>query len=490
VFWKKSPDQKDSHFCQLGVDARFGTMVPLVAKMNDSCPLNGNETIVAPSTPYGESGIAVVRLSGSLCRTLVTAALGRDDPTPRHAYYGPYTKLDGEIVDSVIYIYFESPRSYTGECMLEISAHGSPLAVQDIVRDLMERGARYAEPGEFTRRAFLNGKMDLCRAEAVADFIHAQSEQALRVAHGQLCGSFSRKLDDFVRHLTEIVAVVEAYLDFSDDDLPPEDRSALVGRLTRIEHDVERLLDCHRSLPGLKNGWLAVIVGAPNAGKSTLLNTLLGRERALVGPMPGTTRDFIGEWIRLGRQGWRLVDTAGVHDTTDVLEQRSIEKTREQVERAKLILWAIDRSRPCPPIPDWMRRSLRIDKTLVVLNKSDLEIDARSLPGEFHDFHQVEVSLLDDRDGPRLKKILGKIADAALGEIADVDVWVNDRHAEALRSTQMYVRTALSALGQNRYADGLANDLKCALAALETIVGRRDYESVLDEIFSRFCIGK
>ncbi len=449
-----------------------------------------SETIVALSTPYGESGIAVIRLSGPACFGLAKRIFGRTEVVPRYAYYGNYTDTQDALLDSVIYIYFGKGHSYTGEEMLEISTHGNVLIIQKVVEDLVKRGCRHAEPGEFTRRAFLNGKLDLCQSEAVADLIHAKSEKALQIAHRQLHGEFSERLQKFIDGLIEGIAIMEAYLDFPEDDLPAEDAFRVVEHLKFILNEIELLLASHQQMPTLTNGIRTIIVGPPNAGKSTLLNALLGQERALVSPIPGTTRDFISEFIHVGPYGLRLVDTAGVHDTSDEIERRGIEKTLQQLGLADIVLLVLDRSLPFMGLPPWVQESLKPTNTLVLINKVDLPCVATNLLNIFKGFQFFELSLKDASFLPVLKDVLVQFLHKRFKGFSDVSFMVHDRHAEALKTARENLNSALLALQNNHYADVIASELKNSLYALEKIIGRVDYERVLDDIFSRFCIGK
>ena len=292
------------------------------------------DTIAALSTPFGVSGIAVVRCSGSNCVAIIRSALNKDHFEPRRVYHGFYRLLSDDVLDEVVWTFFEKNASYTGEEMLEISCHGNPLIVRQLLRDAVARGCRAAEPGEFTRRAFLNHRIDLCRAEAVSDVIHAQSLQALTLARKQLCGSLSRKIEDFIQQLTDQIAVVEAYAP-------------------------------------LQNGIRTVIVGLPNAGKSTLFNRLLGQDRAIISSIPGTTRDFISETLPLEPYALRLTDTAGLRETDNAIERLGIQHTNDQLEKADLILWVVDGSQPYSADLGALKVRLPSEKTVILLNKSD-----------------------------------------------------------------------------------------------------------------------
>jgi tRNA modification GTPase len=278
------------------------------------------DTIAALATPVGTAAIAVVRASGPDTARLAREIFGATPP-PRVATHSDYRDRAGVVVDDVLVTFFAGPRSYTGEDSLEVSCHGNPFIAQKILEDLFARGCRPAEPGEFTQRAFLHGQMDLSQAEAVMDLIHARSEKALAAANQQLRGSLGRQMNALIDRLLQVLARVEAYIDFPDEDLPPEDRVLVARELTQLTRETDRLLATSHYGQMLRDGIKTVIVGAPNVGKSSLLNRLVGSERALVSPEPGTTRDFIEERILVGPHCLRVIDTAGLNPSPAPLEK-------------------------------------------------------------------------------------------------------------------------------------------------------------------------
>ncbi|WP_415663365.1 tRNA uridine-5-carboxymethylaminomethyl(34) synthesis GTPase MnmE, partial [Rariglobus hedericola] len=306
------------------------------------------DTIAALATPVGTSAIAVVRVSGPDCASLAQGLFGPVPLPPRVARHTDYRNLQGAVLDDVLATFYQAPRSYTGEDSLEIALHGNPFIAQSILNDLLARGIRLAEAGEFTQRAFLCGKMDLSQAEAVMDLIHARSERALAAANQQLRGSLGRHLSELTEGLLLVLARIEAYIDFPDEDLPAEDRRIVVKELDTVLHGTARLLATHHYGELLRDGIKTVIIGEPNAGKSSLLNRLIGRDRALVSPEPGTTRDFIEERIILGPHCLRLIDTAGLNPSPAALEKLGMDKTLERAAEADLFLWVLDATRPIP----------------------------------------------------------------------------------------------------------------------------------------------
>ncbi|MDR2396354.1 MAG: tRNA uridine-5-carboxymethylaminomethyl(34) synthesis GTPase MnmE [Puniceicoccales bacterium] len=449
------------------------------------------DTIVALSTPWGESGIGVIRLSGPDCLDLTKSIFRRSAITPRHNYVGSYQTLEGLLLDDVTFVYFAPHASFTGEATLEISCHGNPLILRQVIRDCIQRGCRQANPGEFTRRAFTNGILDLSQAEAVADLIHAKSQQALVMARNQLLGSLSKQINRWVAILTEQIAWIEAYLDFPEEDLPEANRGAYCDTLHVLSEEIDKMVHTHAHYQSLQNGIATVIVGAPNVGKSTLLNTLLGHDRAIVSPTPGTTRDFITEYVQLESYGLRLVDTAGIHTSCDSLEYEGIQRSLEQLEKADLILWVLDQSQPMPHFEQSFIQFLDPSKTLVLLNKADLPCTDVDFPSYLKQYSHCSISLKEDVDAfSKVQSFIKDFLDQRYRDFSQAAFMVNERHTESLMEAQIAIKKAIHLFQTQGFEDCLAAELKAALKAMEQIVGRVDYEQILDQIFSRFCIGK
>ncbi len=447
-----------------------------------------NDTIAAPSTPYGESAIAVVRASGPLVPGLLKRIFGRTPP-PRRATHAEYRDRNGERVDDVVFCYFRKPASYTGEDVVEISTHGNPLIVQKITEDLLERGCRPAGPGDFTRRAWLNGRMDLSQAEAVIDLIRARSDRALAAANHQLRGELGGRIEELTEELLGILAEIEAYIDFPEEDLPPEGRGGPAGSIRKLVTKVDKLAATSHYGAILREGVGTIILGAPNAGKSSLLNRMAGRERAIVSETPGTTRDFLEERMHIGGYCIRLMDTAGLHETEDDIEKLGMEKTLEQADEADLFLVVLDATVPYPALPDALAKRLNAGNTIVIYNKADLlqsEPRKQFLP----DCAQVVLSALTGRGMDQLEKLLeGMLENEASGPEAD-RVAVSARHAQALGAARDALTAGLASLGKGHPPELAASELRGALDALGEIVGRVDNEAMLDKLFSAFCIGK
>lgn len=447
------------------------------------------DTIAALATPVGTSALAIVRVSGPQVDQLVEAVF-HASPLPRQVARGDYCDRTGFLVDDVLYAVFRGPNSYTGENVLEITCHGNPFITRKILDDVHARGCRPAEPGEFTKRSFLNGCMDLSQAEAVIDLIRARSDRALAAANQQLRGALGRHLQPMNRQLLELLARVEAYIDFPDEDLPPEDRSSLLHGTERLLADTKRLLATNHYGDILRDGVKTVILGAPNSGKSSLLNRLLGRERALVSSEPGTTRDYLEEIITLGPHCIRLIDTAGLNPTPAPLEQRGIEKTLERADDADLILLVLDATQPAPVLPDAVSARLATHNTLVVVNKTDL-VPAGPYPSPPAGLSTLKISALTGFGCDELGTAISRYADSFRVEQGEDLIAVNARHAHALRQAAESLETALGNLSAGGQADELlASELRNVLRCYGEISGQVDNEQVLDELFSNFCIGK
>lgn len=452
------------------------------------------DTIAALATPTGSSALAVIRLSGPACRGLAAEIFGREPQQlpVRRPVYASYRSMSGQMLDDLVWVFLPGPRTVTAEDTLELSPHGNPLIVQLILDDLFKRGCRPAEPGEFTRRAFLSGKIDLTQAEAVMDLIHARSERALAVAQRQLRGGLGRVVEGLIAELLVLLARIEVYVDFPDEDLPPEDRFEVIAALREVLRGTKQLLATERFGGLLRDGVKTVLLGAPNAGKSSLLNALVGRSRALVGPEPGTTRDYLEERLKIGPHLLRLVDTAGLNPLPGAVERQGMAKTLECLMDADLVLWVLDAANITVELDPVYAKHLVAGKVIVVLNKADLvaggHIASLALP------HPIKVvSAMTGLGlvelGLEITQVIDRFAPDAFGA---AELAVNARHAEALRRAEVVLDTAANGLSaENEYPiELISSDLRSALDALGEIAGRVDHERMLDALFSNFCIGK
>jgi tRNA modification GTPase len=453
-----------------------------------------SDTIVAPATPPGEGGVGIVRLSGPQAEALLAVAFrGRTAPpamVSHHLYHGRLCRSDGTSLDEVLAVIMRTPHSYTGEDVVEVHCHGGSQVLRGVLDLFLSAGARLARPGEFTRRAFLNGRLDLAQAEAVAALIGARSEQAARAALAQLDGQLSRQLHRYCAELRELLLLVEAHIDFPDDDLGTLDRQGLAGRAAAVRADMAGLLATFDTGRALREGVSVLILGRPNVGKSSLLNALLGEARAIVTEIPGTTRDTVEEQLVIGGFPLRLVDTAGVRDTHDPIEAEGVRRAREKAAAADLVLLVIDASRP---VTDEDRMAMAMAppaRTLLVFNKSDLPAVATAT--EFAGFaRQVAISA---RVGSGLQAlqlaIVTQLCAGSGSETAEGVVLTERRHREALAAAEASLGRVLVVAAQNDPLECLAFELRESLAALGQITGETTPDAILEQIFTRFCIGK
>ena len=446
-----------------------------------------SDTIAALATPVGTSALALIRASGPAARLLVPALFARA-PLPRTAQHADYRDQQGTLIDDVLFTFFAGPNSFTGEDCLEISCHGNPFIAQKILADLLARGCRSADPGEFSKRAFLSGRLDLSQAEAVMDLIHARSDQALTAANQQLRGSLGRYMAELTTRLIKTLAHLEAYIDFPEEDLPEENRQNIDREIDILIKATSRLLTTSHYGALLREGIKTVILGEPNAGKSSLLNCLVGRERALVSAEPGTTRDYLEELIVIGPYWLRLIDTAGLNPKPAPLEQRGIAKSLEQATQADLFLWVIDATHPRPDLPSDFSRLLTTKNTLVVYNKCDLPVVAQSPPPQ--PFQSVNFSTITADGLAELQAALVNMGASFQVNMGSEVIAINARHTQALAQAQNCLQSAKSKLAQNIASELLSSDLRAALESFAQISGKIDHERILDELFASFCIGK
>jgi len=443
------------------------------------------ETIAAIATPPGEGALAVIRISGGeALRVADSMFRGTRKPSvadERYATLGRVVARDGEVLDEVLLTVFRGPRSYTGEDLVEISGHGGGVVAARVLSAALAAGARLARPGEFTERAFLNGKLDLTQAEAVMDLISAQTPKAARAAAGQLGGALGREIAGVRGELLEAVAHLEAHIDFPEEGIDPENGAVLCRRILSVDGCLQRLMATAREGRLLREGITLALCGAPNAGKSSLLNRLLGTERAIVSPVPGTTRDTIEETASLGGYPFRIIDTAGLRETEDLLEREGVERARRAAEEADLRIHLVDAS-----APGGARAQLFPDE-LLVLNKADL------LPRDGNRPHDGP-PLISCRTGEGLDRLVAliveRVAESASAEGPVGALAINERHQDCLRRGSSALQAALALLESGEPLELVAVELRSALDCVGEIVGGAGTEEILGQIFSRFCIGK
>lgn len=443
--------------------------------------MTGNDTIVALSTPPGVGGVALLRISGPQALPAVLSFLSVDLLEPRHSTFARFL-YQGEMLDEVLAIHYPAPHSYTGEDTVEIACHGSLYIQQTLLQALTAAGLRLAEPGEYTRRAFLNGKLNLSQAEAVADLIDSVTPAQHRLAVSQLRGGYAEKLRDLRQQLLDLTSLLELELDFSQEDVEFADRSQLHLLLSTLQTQLAALLDSFRLGNALKQGVPVAIIGRPNVGKSTLLNALLNDDRAIVSDIPGTTRDTVEGMLTLDGITFRLVDTAGLRETEDAVEQLGIERSRRAYDDAFIVLHVEEAN---VPIDEKDLHNPDGKKHLLVINKTDLTND---VPPVDYGVPTVVISALQGTGIEKLKKLL---TDAVGVEHTDNGVLLsNARHCEALSKVRQALNNASQGLDSGVPADLVAVDLRDALYHLGTITGEVTSTDILGNIFSRFCVGK
>jgi tRNA modification GTPase len=432
------------------------------------------DTIAAIATPAGRGAIGVVRVSGPGVRELAQRILGAV-PAARRAHFARFRDARGTAVDEGLALYFPAPGSYTGEDVLELQGHGGAVVLQQVLRACLDAGARLAEPGEFTRRAFLEGKLDLAQAEAVADLIDASSREAARAALRSLEGEFSAAVSKIAQQLAELRALTEAMLDFPEEDIDEVHRADAQSRLQAIGAGLEELLRRSREGSLLRSGVHVVLAGRPNVGKSSLLNRLTGEERAIVTPVPGTTRDALREPVEIAGVPLTLVDTAGLRESTDALERLGIERTERELAHADLVVLVEEAGRAAATPPQLATAAQRV----VVYNKADLAPQFVPPPGA------IAVSA---KTGAGLEALRSAILAAAGWSAAGESVFLaRERHLRALDKAWRHVDAARGELARWEF---FAEELRLAHGALGEIAGEFTPDDLLGEIFSRFCIGK
>ncbi|MEX2115329.1 MAG: tRNA uridine-5-carboxymethylaminomethyl(34) synthesis GTPase MnmE [Bacteroidota bacterium] len=465
---------------------------------------SSNDTITAIATPVGEGGIAVLRISGPDAIPLAAKGFkGRVDlatAATHTAHVGKFYNPNGEILDEVVAVVFREPTSYTGENVVEISCHGGILVPRTILHALLEYGARLAEPGEFTKRAFLNSRIDLSQAEAVADLIHAGSERSQRSSLRQLQGELGQRIGNLREGLIRAVGLLELELDFAEEGLEFADKSKVADQIRDAVGSIQGLLQSYHTGRLYRDGVKVVLAGMPNVGKSSLLNALLKEQRAIVTDVPGTTRDTIEESLSINGLAFRIVDTAGLRDAVDRAEQEGVKRSEDQINSSDLLVLVIDGSKPLGAeelkLAERLAKDLRgRASTIVAFNKIDLA------PGTNGALEQrvstiqpkavVKVSALTGEGLEGLREALVQSALAGQHATSENSVTVtNARHYQVLAQSAKSLDLALKSLETGAGGEFVTPDIRAALDSLGEITGAVTTDDILDEIFSKFCIGK
>ena len=454
-----------------------------------------DETIAAIATPLGQGGLAIIRISGDKALPVADSlfAPGGKSKTPlaeskSHTLHYGHIVRDGQRLDEVMISVMKAPATFTRENVIEISCHGGIRSTKAVLDAVLAAGARLALPGEFTKRAFLHGRIDLAQAEAVADLIHARTDLALSAANEQLAGKLSQRINQLRDDLMHVLAHIEAHIDFPDEDIEPDTLDGLLAKFENAGKFIDELLATANEGQLIRRGIRVAIIGRPNAGKSSLLNQLLGRDRAIVSAVAGTTRDTISEEAQIRGIAVVFIDTAGLQESGNAIEREGIRRSRESLGQADIVLHVLDASEPLTPDDESYLAEFADRLRILVLNKSDLP--SRLGQAQANGSPAVSVSCLDGQGIEPLKEaIRNQVWD---GEITSemLEVMINSRHQEALRRAGVSLRTALEQLRAGASLDLVAVDLRIGPNAVGGIGGKTTTEDLLDSIFSTFCIGK
>lgn len=456
-----------------------------------------DDTIAAIATAPGEGGIGIIRISGEkslqVAQSIFKSKSGKmiKDYNARTLIYG--TVVDNEkVIDEVLVAYMKGPNSYTAEDVIEINCHGGFISVKKILELILSKGVRLAEAGEFTKRAFLNGRIDLSQAEAIIDVIKSKTDMAHEVAQSQLEGSLAKKIKDLRMNVTEVLAHLEVYIDFAEEDVEEITYQTLEEKALELRNEIKKLYDTAESGKILRDGLKTVIVGKPNVGKSSLLNSILGENRAIVTDIAGTTRDVIEEFVNIKGIPLKIVDTAGIRETEDVVEKIGVEKSRESFSTADLVIMVLDASRKLSEEDMEILESLKNKKTIVLLNKMDLEpqIELEKIEEFVNSEDIIKISALKHQGIEELQdKIEAMVYHGSVKNSSNLMI-TNSRHKDALFKAYESINDAISAIEQRMPYDFIEVDFKNIWDYLGYINGDTVREDLLDTIFANFCIGK
>ncbi|MBP6431765.1 MAG: tRNA uridine-5-carboxymethylaminomethyl(34) synthesis GTPase MnmE [Ferruginibacter sp.] len=461
--------------------------------------LNWDDTIVALATAQGVGAIGVIRLSGSNAITIANELFPSKNLAKQasHTLHVGMLKDNDVVLDEVLISLFKNPKSYTGEDVVEISCHGSPFIQQQIINACVQKGARIAKAGEFTQRAFLNGKLDLTQAEAVADIIAANSQKATQIALSQLRGGFANQLQQLRNELINFAALIELELDFSEEDVEFVDRKNLQETITKIQTEVSTLLHSFKLGNAIKNGIPVAIVGKPNSGKSTLLNILLNEDRAIVSDIAGTTRDTIEDTIQIEGVNFRFIDTAGLRQTTDVIEKVGVEKARQKIAEAQIVLFVADIAENINDIiAQYKELELRSNQQcLIVLNKLDAisTCDGYDIEEAIATLTKANALAISAKNNLHVDKLIKQIINLSnIDKITtEGTIITNARHYNELQQTLQSLQDISNGLTNNLSGDLMSVDIKKALSHIAALTGNVEHDrDILGTIFGKFCIGK
>lgn len=444
------------------------------------------DTITAIATPFGKGGVAIIRISGSQSFDIATQLIDKK-PLARQALFTPFYDAHQDIIDSGICLYFKAPHSYTGEDVIEIQGHGGVVVINMLLKRITSLGARIAQPGEFTERAFLNNKLDLTQAEAIADIIESTTEHSVRSAQRSLQGVFSKLIDELVNELTELRIFIEAAIDFVDEEIDFLNDGIIEQRIKSLMEQITTLLSNAKTGQLLRDGIAIVLVGKPNAGKSSLLNCLTGQDTAIVTDIAGTTRDVLKEYIQLDGLPLHIIDTAGIHESDNLIEKEGIRRAHHEIKQADKVLIIHD-VRDKKGLDDFIEQlDIRPDNLVVIFNKIDLNNESAKVLN--HDSgDQIFLSIKTGEGLDLLKNYLKK--SVGYNENQEAVFIARQRHVNALSEALTAIRTGLMQLQEHQAAEIVAEELRLAQNHLGEITGKISSDDLLGKIFSSFCIGK
>lgn len=452
------------------------------------------DTIVAVATPPGRGGVGIVRLSGPSAYSIACQLSKRQSIKPRSLNYGDFYAHDGEIIDQGLLLYFKAPHSFTGEDVIELQGHGAPIVLDRLVAESVSLGARLAKPGEFSERAFLNDKIDLTQAEAIADLIHASSQTAARMAMRSLQGEFSKKINELNEQIIHLRLYVEAAIDFPEEEIDFLNDGKVSAMLQQLLDNLNSIRASARQGAIFREGLSVVIAGRPNAGKSTLINALAGRDVAIVTEIAGTTRDVMREHILLDDIPLHIIDTAGLRDSDDVVEKEGIKRAWQAVQEADCLLMVIDASNPkedATQLSEMITSRLSKDIPIIrVLNKLDKLNGVQLPPQEMASHGHHQALYLSAKSGAGLPELKAKIKEVVGYQATEGQFLARRRHLQALDEAKELLLTGFKQLAIHRAGELLAEDLRLAHQSLCEITGEFTSDDLLGKIFSSFCIGK